>query len=114
MSVFSDAIAAVSAAVTAAGFRAVTDPRNVSARCVFIDLPTFSSFTTNVADITISVKVVAAPPSDTNAFDWITSTVDTLLAANIPIVAGQPITWVLGQTELPAYDLTVRIGERRY
>jgi hypothetical protein len=114
VSVFSDAIAAVSAAVTAAGFRPVTDPRNVSARCVFIELPTFESFTTNVADITISVKVLAAPPGNNDAFDWVMSTVDALLAANLPIISGRPITWLLGQMEYPAYDLTVRIGERRY
>lgn len=114
MSVFSDAITAVVNAVTAAGFRPVTDPRNVAARCVFIELPTFDSFTTNVADITISVKVVAAPPGNNDAFDWIMSSVDTLLAANLPIISGRPITWVLGQMEYPAYDLTVRIGERRY
>lgn len=114
MSVFSDAITAVSNAVTAAGFRPITDPRNIAPRAVFIELPTFSSFTTNVADITISIKVFAAPPGNTDATDWLISTVDTLLAANLPIVAGQPIIWVVGQQEFPAYDLTVRIGERRY
>ena len=73
MGVFADAVAAVNTAVTAAGYRAVTDPRNIAARCVFIELPTFTSYNANIADVTISVKVVAAPPSNNDAFDWIRS-----------------------------------------
>jgi hypothetical protein len=113
MTVFSEAQTAVVDAITACGFRPVTDPRNVSSRCVFVDLPTFTSFTTNVADITISIKIVAAPPGNTDASDWILSVLDTLLAANLPIVDGRPVVWVLGTQELPAYDCTVRIGSRR-
>jgi hypothetical protein len=112
--VFTDAVAAVAQAIEDAGFRAVTDPRNVSARCVFVELPTFESFTTNIADISISVKVLAAPPGNNDAFDWVMTTVDALLAANLPITSGRPITWLLGQMEYPGYDLTVRLGERRY
>lgn len=111
--IFADAISKVAASITALGLRAVTDPRNLSARCVFVELPRFTGFNYNVADITITVQVIAAPPGNTDATDYLISTVDTIMAANLAIVAGEPITLLIGEQQFPAYELTVRLGSAR-
>lgn len=110
---FADAITAITAEVTGAGFRAVTDPRNLAPRSVFVQLPRFESFNNNIADITVQLQVVAAPPGNTDATDWLLTTVDTLLQTDLAIVAGEPITLLIGDMELPAYQLTTRLATRR-
>ena len=111
--IFADAITKLAASITALGLRAVTDPRNLAPRCVFIELPRFTSFNSNVADITISVQVIAAPPGNTDATDYLITTVDTIMAANIAVVAGEPITLLIGEQQFPAYELTCRLSSRR-
>ncbi len=112
--IFIEAINAVSAKITALGYVPVTDPRNARPLTVFVELPTFDAFTSNVADITIGLRVLGAPPGNQDATDWILTVVDALYSSpGLAIVRGAPSTAVIGQQELPAYDLTVRISSRR-
>ena len=112
--IFAEAITAIASRITALGLVPVTDPRNARPLTVFIELPTFTSFTYNVGDLTFTLRVLAAPPGNQDASDWLLTTIDTLMAdQGLAVVAGQPSLAVLGNQELPAYDLTVRIGSRR-
>ena len=111
---FAEAITAIAARITALNLVPVTDPRNARPMTVFIELPTFTSFTSNVGDITVTLRVLAAPPGTQDASDDLLTTIDTLMAdAGLAVVAGQPSLAIIGSQELPAYDLTVRIGSRR-
>lgn len=111
---FAEAITAITNRITALGLKPVTDPRNARPLTVFVELPTFTSFTSNVGDLTFTLRVLAAPPGNQDASDYLLTTIDTLMAdAGLAIVAGQPSLAIIGSQELPAYDLTVRIGSRR-
>ena len=109
-----DARSAIVAQITASGYVPVTDPRNARPLTVFIELPTFTSFTSNVGDLTFTLRVLAAPPGNQDAGDYLMTTIDTLMAdAGLAVTAGQPSLAIIGSQELPAYDLTVRVGSRR-
>jgi len=111
--VFAEAIQKIVTTVTALGFKPVTDPRNLRPLCVEIELPTFTNFTNHVADITITIRVLAPPPGNQDSADYLLTTVDALVNSELAIISGQPTLRVVGSQELPSYDLTVRIGSLR-
>ena len=112
--IFAEARDAIVTRVTNLGLKPVTDPRNARPLTVFIELPTFTSFTYNVGDLTFTLRVLGAPPGNQDVADWLLTTIDTLMAdGGLAVVAGQPTLAVIGSQELPAYDLTVRIASRR-
>lgn len=111
--IFIEARDALSATITALGYKVVTDPRNVRPMSVIIGPPTFDSFTYNVGDLTFTISVVAAPPANQDAVDYLLTQVDTLMNSTLPITSGRPSVVTIGGQELPAYDLTVRIASRR-
>lgn len=113
MGVFADAINSVVTSLENTGLRCATDPRKIAPRCVFLQLPRFESFNSNVSDITLSLQVIAAPPGNTDATDFLLEAVDTILQTDLAITAGEPITLIVGDMELPAYQLTTRLGTRR-
>lgn len=112
--IFAEAVNAIANRITALGLVPVTDPRNARPLTVFIELPTFVSFTYNVGDLTFTLRVLSAPPGNQDASDYLLTTIDTLMGdQGLAVTAGQPSLAVLGNQEIPAYDLTVRIGSRR-
>lgn len=111
--IFIEARDALATTITNLGYKVVTDSRNVRPLTVLINPPTFDSFTFNVGDITFIISVVAAPPANQDAIDWLLTQVDTLMNSALPITNGQPAVVSIGGQELPAYDLTVRISSRR-
>lgn len=112
--IFAQAVNDTANRITALGLIPVTDPRNARPMTIFVELPTFSSFTSNVGDITITLRVLAAPPGNSDAGDYLMTTIDTLMAdAGLAIIEGRPSTAVIGTQELPAYDLIVRVAVRR-
>lgn len=111
--IFYDATQDLVATITGLGFVPVTDPRNARPRTVFIEPPSFDAFTYNVGDLTFRISVLAAPPGNQDASDYLLTTVDALMNSALPITSGAPGTIdVSGQT-IPCYDLTVRIAARR-
>lgn len=110
---FAEAITAVANVITAKGYVAVTDPRNARPLTVFIELPTFNAFTYNVGDITITIRVLAPPPGNQDAGDYLLTAIDALMNSSLAITGGQPTIAQIGSQELPAYDLTVRISSKR-
>jgi hypothetical protein len=111
--IFTETIDAVSATITALGLVPVTDPRNARPLTVFIELPTFSSFNNQTADITIDLRVLGAPPGNSDTTQYILGVVDQLMNSSLAVISGRPTIAQIGSAELPAYDLTIRIGTSR-
>lgn len=115
--IFTDAINTVSASLTALGLKPVTDPRNARPLTVFVELPSFESYganpTSKVSDVTITLRVLGAPPGNQDSTDYILSVVDQILGSDIAVINGGPSIATVGSQDLPSYDLTVKLTATR-
>jgi hypothetical protein len=112
--IFATAVNAIATRITNLGLVPVTDPRNARPMTVFIELPSFAGMNYNIGDITITLRVLAAPPGNSDAGDYLMTTIDTLMAdQGLAIIEGRPTMALIGQQELPAYDLIVRVAVAR-
>ena len=111
--IFTDTIDAVSASLTALGLKPVTDSRNARPLTVFVELPTFTCFNNQIADITVDLRVLGAPPGNSDATTYILGVVDQIMNSELAVVSGNPSIAQIGSQELPAYDLTIRIASKR-
>ena len=111
--IFTDTVDTVSASLTALGLKPVTDPRNARPLTVFVELPTFTCFNNQIADITVDLRILGAPPGNQDASDYILGVVDTIMNSPIAVLSGNPSLAQIGSQELPAYDLTIRIASKR-
>jgi hypothetical protein len=80
---------------------------------VFVELPTFTVFTQHIADVTMTLRVLGAPPGNTDAANWILQIVDLIMDSDLAVIDGRPTMASIGQQDLPAYDLTIRLASRR-
>ena len=111
--IFSAAQAELVGSLQALGLAVVTDPRNARPMSVLVDPPTFTCFNSNVADIETSLKVIAAPPANQDAVDYLITTADTIMDSEISLIRGIPGVMLIGGQEVPTYDLTVRVSTQR-
>jgi hypothetical protein len=111
--IFRYSINDVVAVLEALPITAVTDPRNARPGTVFVELPTFTAFTTQIADVTMTLRVLGAPPGNTDAANWILQIVDLIMDSELAVIDGRPTMASIGQQDLPAYDLTIRLASRR-
>lgn len=108
-----DAIALCTTALTTANIAWAHDPGTIRPKCVMVELPDFSVFARDVADIRIRLRVCGAPPGNKANNDYILTTVEAILASPIVIESGAPSTADYGNQQLPTYDLIARIGTNR-
>ena len=111
--ILATAVSSVSTVITALGLKPVTDPRNARPLSVMIELPSFDSYTYNIGDITLLIRVLAAPPGNQDSGDYLMTTVDTLLNSKLSITGGRPGMATYGGQDLPTYDLTVAVAVKR-
>jgi len=115
--IFVDATTALANAITAIGLVPITDPRNARPLTVYIEPPSFDAFNAgqvnSVADLTYTIRILAAPPGNQDATDYLLTTMDTLFNSSIVVMSGRPSLTVVGSQEIPSYDLTVRMSARR-
>jgi hypothetical protein len=111
--IFRYSINDVVAVLEALPVTAVTDPRNARPGTVFVELPTFTVFTQHIADVTMTLRVLGAPPGNTDAANWILQIVDLIMDSDLAVIDGRPTMASIGQQDLPAYDLTIRLASRR-
>lgn len=111
--VFAEAQATLVASLGALGLKVVTDVRNARPITVLVDPPTFTCFNNNIAEIEFGVKVLAAPPGNSDAVDYLITTADTIMNSSISLIRGIPGVMQIGGQEVPTYDLTVRVGTQR-
>jgi len=111
--VFSEARDTLVTTLTALGLKVVTDIRNARPLTVLVDPPTFTCFNSNVADIEFGVQILAAPPGNLDALDYLITTADTIMDSDVSVIRGIPGIMQIGGQEVPTYDLTVRVGTQR-
>jgi ABC-type Zn uptake system ZnuABC Zn-binding protein ZnuA len=112
--IFAESRTAVVNALTALGIAVVTDPRNARPLTVMVNPPTFDSFTYNVGDIRFELLILAAPPGNQDAEDYLITTADQIMASTtLAVTNGRPIALTVGDQQIPAYSLTVAIAARR-
>jgi len=115
--IFVDATTALKNAITALGLVPITDPRNARPLTVYIEPPAFDAFNAgqvnSVADLTFTIRILAAPPGNQDATDYLLTTMDTIYNSPIVVMSGRPSLTVVGAQEIPSYDLTVRMSARR-
>lgn len=112
--IFAESRTAIVNALTALGIASVTDPRNARPMTVMVNPPTFDSFTYNVGDIRFELLILAAPPGNQDAEDYLITTADAIMASTtLAVTDGRPIAVTVGDQQIPAYSLTVAIAARR-
>lgn len=108
-----DARAKLVTSLTNLGLAVVTDPRNARPMSVLVEPPTYTCFNSNVADIRFTISILAAPPGNQDAEDYLITTADTITNSSISVLDGRPTLRSVGTQDIPAYDLTVAIGGQR-
>ena len=111
--IFAAAQATLVGSLQGLGLAVVTDPRNARPMSVLVDPPTFTCFNSNIAEIEIGVQVLAAPPGNQDAVDYLISAADTIMDSEISLIRGIPGVMQIGGQEVPTYDLTVRVSTQR-
>ena len=108
------AYSSVTTALADAGLVVVTDPRNARPMSVFVELPIGDVFNNNIVDVRISIRILAAPPYNQDSANYLLSTFDIIHQLDtLAVVDFRPSTAVIGEQNIPAYDLTVRLSTRR-
>ena len=111
--IFANAQSALVNALTGLGLAVVIDSRNARPMSVFVEPPTFTCFNNNIADITFGVRILAAPPGNSDASDYLITTADTIMNSAISLISGAPSVTTIGSQDIPSYDLTVRVATSR-
>jgi hypothetical protein len=80
---------------------------------VFIELPSVTAFTYNVGDISLRLRVLAPPPGNQDAGDYLMQIADQIMNSPIAVTDLRPGLVTVGGQDLPSYDLTVAVAVRR-
>lgn len=108
-----EAVTACKTALTTLGLVPITDPRNARPLSVLIELPTVTAFTYNVGNIDLRLRVLAPPPGNQDAGDYLMQIADQIMNSPIAVTDLRPGLVTVGGQDLPSYDLTVAVAVRR-
>jgi hypothetical protein len=108
--IFRDSIGVVSGIITALGLVPVTDPRNARPLTVFLELPTWDTYARHVADVTMRLRILGAPPGNQDVANYLLTTAWTIMTSSLAVVSGAPSIAQVGTQELPTYDLVIRLA----
>jgi hypothetical protein len=108
--VFATAQTQLVSSLTSLGLAVVTDPRNVRPLTVLVNPPNVEIKNYNWADMTFSILVCAAPPGNQDAVDFLITTADDIMNSPIVVIDANPDVVTIGNQDLPAYRMTVRMG----
>lgn len=111
--IFYDAIQAIKTQLLALGLAPVTDPRNARPMTVVIEMPSFDTFTSNVGNISIPLRIIGAPPANQDNSNYLITVADKIMDSPISVTSGQAGYATYGGQELPTYDLQVAVVVRR-
>lgn len=107
---FNEALDDLTATLTAvSGLQVVNDPRNLVPPCVFIDAPSFDAFNYNIVKLMLPVKIITLGPANLDAQRSLLNIMSKVLAANIAVTDGRPITTIIGGVEYPSYEVTANV-----
>jgi hypothetical protein len=108
-----DAVNTCKTALTALGLVPITDPRNARPMSVMIELPAVTAFTYNVGNFDIRLRILAPPPGNQDAGDYLMTIADQIMNSQIAVTDLRPGLVSVGGQELPTYDLTVAVAVKR-
>ncbi len=108
-----EAVNACKNQLTTLGLVPITDPRNARPLSVLIELPTVTAFTYNVGNIDLRLRVLAPPPGNQDAGDYLMTIADQIMNSPIAVTDLRPGLVSIGGQDLPSYDLTVAVAVRR-
>lgn len=108
-----DAVQSVCDALRGIGISPVTDPRNARPNSVLVELPTVDSFTYNVSDVRIELRLLAPPPGNEDTGNMLMTLADKIINSEIAVTAARPGYATYGNQEMPTYDLTVALAIKR-
>jgi hypothetical protein len=80
---------------------------------VLIELPTVTAFTYQVGDIQLRLRILAPPPGNQDAGDYLMTIADQIMNSPIAVTDLRPGLVSVGGQDLPSYDLTVAVAVRR-
>jgi hypothetical protein len=66
-----------------------------------------------VGNITLRLRVLAPPPSNSDAADYLMQIADQIMNSPIAVTDLRPGLVSIGGQDLPSYDLTVAVAVRR-
>lgn len=95
-----------------AGIPAVNDIRNAQPPCVLVDPPSIVALSGSMVTLDFAATVVAPPPGNRDQMVRLLSIADRIIETQT-VTAGAPGSYSIGQQDLPAYSLTVRIQAQR-
>jgi hypothetical protein len=113
VNILATAVNACKTELTALGLVPITDPRNARPQSVLIELPTVDSFTYNVGNISLRLRVLAPPPGNSDSGDYLMKISDQIMNSPIAVTDLRPGLVSVGGQDLPSYDLTVAVAVRR-
>ena len=108
-----EAVNTVKTALTALSLVPITDPRNARPLSVLIELPSVTAFTYNVGNIDLRLRILAPPPGNQDAGDYLMQIADQIMNSPIAVTDLRPGLVSVGGQDLPSYDLTVAVAVRR-
>jgi len=111
--IFAEAQSTLAASLTALSLAVVTDSRNARPMSVVIEPPTFTCFNHVIADISFRLRVLAAPPGNQDATDYLMTTADAIMNSSISVLSGNPSMTAIGGQDIPSFDLIVRVSTSR-
>ena len=111
--IFAEAQATLAASLTALSLAVVTDSRNARPMSVVIEPPTFTAFNSNIADIQFRIRILAAPPGNQDAADYLITTADTIMNSPISVISGSPSMTAIGGQDITSFDLIIRVSTMR-
>jgi hypothetical protein len=94
------------------GLPATNDPRNLRPPAVIIDPPSITDVNGQICRLQFPVVVVAPPPGNLDAVRSALDMADVIIEG-VNTLDGEPQIYTIGQTDLPAYRLTVQLTTRR-
>lgn len=102
-----DDLASVLGTIT--GLRVVTNPQNINPPCVFIDAPSFESFSNAIVKMSFPIKVIGIGPGTLDNMRQLLNISSLLLGKNVGLTDGQPASVNIGGQEFAAYNLNINI-----
>lgn len=95
------------------GLQATNDPRNLRPPAVIVDPPTITDINGNIFQLRFPVVCVAPPPANLDAVRAALDMADSIIENINAATDGDPQIYTIGQTDLPAYRLTIQRTFRR-
>jgi hypothetical protein len=111
--IFAEAQGTLVTSLEGLGLAVVTDTRNARPMSVLVEPPTFTCFNSNIAEIEFGVKVLAAPPGNQDAANYLVTIADTIMDSSISLIRGTPGVVDIGGQAVPSFDLIVRVSTQR-